>query len=71
MTELKPCPFCGNKAQIHYTGSGSSSHGYTFNILMKSKTGFVMCSKCKCRTPVHSKVSLAMNKWNRRTNNDG
>lgn len=39
MTELKPCPFCGNKAQVRYTGCGSGSHGYTSNILMKSKAG--------------------------------
>lgn len=67
--ELKPCPFCGGKTQVRYTGCGSGSHGYTSNILMKSKAGFVICLKCECRTPIHGKVSRAMNKWNRRTDN--
>lgn len=67
--ELELCPFCGNKAQVRYTGCGSGSHGYTSNILMRSKAGFVICLKCGCRTPIHSKVSRAINKWNRRADN--
>lgn len=64
--EPKPCPFCGGKAQVRYTGCGSGNHGYTSNILMRSKAGFVICLKCGCRTPIHNKVSRAINKWNRR-----
>ena len=67
--ELELCPFCGGKAQVRYTGCGSGSHGYTSNILMRSKAGFVICLKCGCRTPIHSKVCRAINKWNRRADN--
>lgn len=35
MADLKPCPFCGGKAQIRYTGNGSGPMGYTY-----------ICSKC-------------------------
>lgn len=69
MAELKPCPFCGGKAQVRYISRESGIQGYTSNILTKSKPGFVICLKCECRTPIHSKVSLAMNKWNRRAYN--
>ena len=68
MAELKPCPFCGNKPQVRYTGCGSGSHGYTSNILMESNAGFVICLKCECRTSTYSKVSRAISKWNRRAN---
>ena len=69
MDDLKPCPFCGSKAQVRYTGCGSGSHGYTSNILMKSNAGFVICLKCECRTSIYSKVSRAISKWNRRVDN--
>lgn len=69
MAELKLCPFCGNEAQVRYTDCESGSHGYTSNILMKSKAGFVICLKCECRTSTYSKVSRAISKWNRRADN--
>ena len=69
MEQLKPCPFCGSKAQVRYTGCGSGSNGYTSNILMRSKAGFVICLKCGCRTSIHGKVCRAMDKWNRRAEN--
>lgn len=66
MDELKPCPFCGGRAQIRYTGNGSGHMGYTSNILMRSKPGFVMCLKCEIMTPRNSRVCRAIDKWNRR-----
>ena len=40
--------------------------GYTSNMLMRSKTGFVMCLKCEIMTPRNSRVCRAIEKWNRR-----
>ena len=66
MDELKHCPFCGGKAQIRYTGNGSGPMGYTSNMIMRSKPGFVMCLKCEIMTPRNSRVCRAIDKWNRR-----
>lgn len=65
MTDLEPCQLCGGKAQIRYTGNGSGPIGYTSNILMRSKPGFVMCLKCEIMTPRNSRVCRAIEKWNR------
>lgn len=66
MAELKPCPFCGGKAQIRYIGNGSGPRGYTSNILMRSKPGFVLCLKCGVETPKNTRVCKAIEKWERR-----
>lgn len=69
MSELKPCPFCGGKAQIRYTSLDSGFMGYTSNVLMRSKMGFVMCLKCGVATPRGERVCRAIDKWNRRYDN--
>ena len=66
MSDLKPCPCCGGEPQIRYTGLNSGYMGYTSNILMRSKPGFVMCLKCGLQTPHGSRVCVAIEKWNRR-----
>jgi hypothetical protein len=71
MAELLPCPFCGGEAQIRYTGNNSGFMGYTSNILMRSKPGFVMCLKCGVSTTRNSRVCVAITKWNTRTESEG
>ena len=51
--ELKPCPFCGSKAEI-YKYSGKDYH-----------TVWVGCSKCQVGTP-RVRVEKAIEIWNRR-----
>lgn len=68
--ELKPCPFCGGMAQIRYTGNGSGSGGYTSNVLMRGKPGFVICVRCGATTSRNNRVCRAMEKWNRRVGDD-
>ena len=58
-TELKPCPFCGHKAELShdYTGSGYS---------------YIRCTYCGLKSPTFVKSfdrasdNDAMNYWNRR-----
>lgn len=64
--ELKSCPCCGGKAQIRYTGNGSGPNGYTSNVFMRSKPGFIVCLKCGLSTQKGTRVCKAVEKWNRR-----
>lgn len=67
--ELKPCPFCGGEAQIRYIGLNSGFMGYTSNVFMRSRPGFVMCLNCEATTQRHTRVCRAIDKWNRRADN--
>ena len=71
MDKLLPCPFCGGEAQIRYIGNNSGFMGYTSNILMRSKPGFVMCLNCEVTTSRNSRVCRAIEKWNRRVDQKG
>ncbi len=68
--KLKPCPFCGGKAQIRYTGNGSGPCGYTSNVLMRSKPGFVVCLRCGVETARNMRVCRAIDKWQHRVGDD-
>ena len=68
MSELKPCPFCGGQAVPVYSNKGSL---YTGNILMLSAEGTIKCKKCEVRLPrIYSRVSKAIEAWNRRAKDD-
>lgn len=49
--ECKPCPFCGNEAEIF-----KGSFGY-----------FVQCSKCIANTDYYATKARAKQAWNKRT----
>lgn len=53
MAELKPCPFCGGKAQINYAGADM----------------LILCSKCLVRTESYHTKAEAVEAWNRRAEN--
>lgn len=55
--ELKPCPFCGGKANIDY-GNGIYEIFYVF------------CEKCKTRNPNRLTREEAIKLWNRRTTDE-
>ena len=63
MTELKPCPFCGGKAEIR-TGGNDGFHA--------PKLVFAQCTKCGAKTAnVPISADYAANKeaadvWNQR-----
>ena len=63
---LVPCPCCGGNARVRYTGNGSGPLGYTSNVYMRSKPGFVMCDKCGLQTSRNMRACRAVSKWNTR-----
>lgn len=65
---LKPCPFCGGEATPVYCENGSK---YTSNIYYPNKRGTIKCKKCELVLPrVYSKVSKAVETWNRRVSDE-
>ena len=70
--ELKPCPFCGEKAFAWFC---------TFNGKHKAKSGtqklwgmptdhyLIECKRCGIRTKVYASKKGAFNAWNRRAGN--
>lgn len=71
MAELKPCPFCGGRAQISkHTVNDGQCH---------FQSGVVHCITCGCRTSeyiidgylgVENTIDDAVKAWNRRVDND-
>lgn len=79
MTELKPCPFCGGKAEFDQTGYGATDHS---SVELRFA---IRCKKCGATAPDaygyiainlssngelnvwHDDKSKAIAAWNRRT----
>ncbi len=53
MNELKPCPFCGGKAE-HFGKPLKGSHTWAW------------CTKCHVETPPVKTLAVAIRQWNRR-----
>lgn len=56
--EIKPCPFCGGKADY-------KDIGFLFK---KEHLYVVSCSVCGCATPVNEDLIQAIKSWNKRFN---
>lgn len=56
--EIKPCPFCGGKANY-------KDVGYLF---YKEHVYVVSCSTCGCATPINEDLIQAVKSWNKRFN---
>ena len=63
--KLKPCPFCGGKAELY------ESEAYNLKTEVKEKNirWFVMCKQCTALTCGALKKK-AIEAWNRRTNDE-
>lgn len=75
MTELEPCPFCGNN-ETHLLEIGAIDHGYEKRPHGFRFTGYVTCLNCFAKatgTSFHwdedSAKSAAIRAWNRRADN--
>lgn len=55
MEELKPCPFCGGKAEI-------------IGGMLDRSLAQIRCTKCSCCTS-YCHLHMAIDKWNRRADN--
>ena len=66
MNKLKPCPFCGRKAELGHTEK-DSEYG---------ETAFVYCTNCGANgkmieiSPKYGADGKAIEAWNRRVNED-
>lgn len=66
MPDLKPCPFCScDRIVIRY---GSS--GWTSNVYYPKESGYVECLRCGNRTGKCLYAKKAVEKWNRRANDE-
>ncbi|MBQ3758701.1 MAG: Lar family restriction alleviation protein [Synergistaceae bacterium] len=60
MLELKPCPFCGGKAEIRRQLTSTSSIGGFF----------VLCLTCLTSSDNYRSMEVAADHWNRRMYHD-
>ena len=56
MAGLKPCPFCGGKADYYCEEYDSADKGYN-----------VECEKCEARTATYDTPEQAIDAWNKRS----
>lgn len=63
--ELKPCPFCGGKAELYE----SEAYNLKTENMENGIRWFVMCGRCTALTCAALK-GKAIEAWNRRANND-
>lgn len=56
LPQLKPCPFCGGKAQLKPMGGKGSTHAW------------IECSKCEAEINWYTTLEAAIEAWNQRTN---
>lgn len=77
MDELKPCPFCGWKAEVKICdGSGSFYTDIVEKAFSVTKKGrqmthcLVRCERCGVRTEAHLTRRGAFKAWNRRANDE-
>lgn len=66
MIELKPCPFCGGKAEIH---NCMELENETVALIYNGKVG-VHCTECHCATIPYNSEDEAAEVWNRRADNE-
>lgn len=59
--ELKPCPFCGGKAEMRITVKNRIEER------KRGKAHLVMCKVCRASSRAEFDENKSVEKWNRRT----
>ena len=65
MNGIKSCPFCGDVLPRYVI-----SRDYSWKGIGYEEVYAMECASCGCRTRYFEKRSLALNAWNRRTNDE-
>lgn len=63
--KLKPCPFCGGKAQMC-----AAQWDFKKNCPANSAGYIVECGECLASTDAFATMELTADAWNRRADND-
>lgn len=79
MSKLKPCPFCGHKAELRHSTADETQFVPVFSVDTFGSLGYtkknskiqymVSCNKCKCKVGSYSTQKSAIKAWNRRDDN--
>lgn len=64
--ELKPCPFCGGKAETHSCGTFENEK---LAVIFDGRVG-VHCSVCHVATTPYENEEEAIEAWNRRSDDE-
>ena len=59
--KLKPCPFCGGKAELYKVEWKMDKRG------VPSRPYWIFCTECNIATPSVGTKRAAIKRWNRRT----
>ena len=63
--ELKPCPYCGGKAEYkHKKEKNFSVPGMGQGLIGKLEKFYLRCSKCHAKTETQKNVNDAVFMWN-------
>lgn len=63
MNELKPCPFCGGEAGIHFHSELNEYY------ISEIDAVYIYCKHCDATTGPFLKKEVAIEAWNRRVDN--
>lgn len=67
--QLKPCPFCGGKAQINVCDRAGLFHGRIGMVSIRGRQmthKMILCEKCGAKTKAYLTDIGVFNAWNRR-----